>query len=175
MEHFGYLRDKLDIKILILYILRRLPDTVEPETLTDLLTRDGAVGYFDYIECLAELESTGHVEQKSEGFRITDKGERNGGIIESSLPYTVRSRMDTAVAPLAAAMRRNSMIKASHRQTSGGWITELSLEDGLGEMLRIRLLVSDAAMAERIEHNFRRDPEGVYGRVIAMLTEDGHN
>ena len=33
MDNFGFIHDKLDIKILILFVLRRLPGAVDPETL----------------------------------------------------------------------------------------------------------------------------------------------
>ena len=45
-----FLYEKLDIKILILYILRRLPGTVDPETLAELCQCDSGVGYFDYSD-----------------------------------------------------------------------------------------------------------------------------
>ena len=37
-------QEKLDIKILILFILRRLPETVDSETLAELALSDGGVG-----------------------------------------------------------------------------------------------------------------------------------
>ena len=36
MEGYQRIQEKLDIKILILFILRRLPDVVDPETLASL-------------------------------------------------------------------------------------------------------------------------------------------
>ncbi|MCL2343485.1 MAG: DUF4364 family protein [Firmicutes bacterium] len=171
MENFGYLQDKLDIKILILFLLRRLPDVIEPEKLYELITRSGTVGYFDYVECLTELEATGHVQRQEAGCRITEKGVKGGAIIENSLPYTIRSKAEAAAAPVAASMRRSAMIKAGHRKVQGGWTAELGLEDGLGEMLYLRLLVSSEDMTRRMEQNFRRDPEGVYGRIVALLGE----
>ena len=36
MARLGFIHEKLDIKILILFILRRLPGEVEPETLCEL-------------------------------------------------------------------------------------------------------------------------------------------
>ena len=36
MDRFGFIHEKLDIKILILFILRRLPGVVDRETLGEL-------------------------------------------------------------------------------------------------------------------------------------------
>ena len=39
MARLGFIHEKLDIKILILFILRRLPGEVEPETLSRAVCR----------------------------------------------------------------------------------------------------------------------------------------
>ena len=101
MDGFRPMQEKLDIKILILFILRRLPGEVEGETLANLALSDGAAGYFEYAECLAELEDSGHVERKGRTYRITEKGSRNCEIVESSLPYTLRSRLEKRLSPMA--------------------------------------------------------------------------
>ena len=48
MARLGFIHEKLDIKILILFILRRLPGEVEPETLCTLCPCDGGIDYFAY-------------------------------------------------------------------------------------------------------------------------------
>ena len=55
MARLGFIHEKLDIKILILFILRRLPGEVEPETLCELCQCDGGIDYFDYSDCLSDL------------------------------------------------------------------------------------------------------------------------
>ncbi|MBQ3256053.1 MAG: DUF4364 family protein, partial [Oscillospiraceae bacterium] len=59
MEQFGFVREELDIKILILYILARLPGPVDRESLADIVFCDGAINYFSFSECLSELIATG--------------------------------------------------------------------------------------------------------------------
>ena len=58
MDRFGFIHEKLDIKILILFILRRLPGVVDRETLGELCQCDNGIGYFDYSDCLASLPRT---------------------------------------------------------------------------------------------------------------------
>ena len=90
MDNLGFIHEKLDIKILILFVLRRLPGTVDPETLLEICQCDGGIGYFDYSDCLSELVMSGHITEEEDGYRITEKGARNADTVESSLPYSVR-------------------------------------------------------------------------------------
>ena len=92
MDQLGFIHDKLDIKILILFVLRRLPAPVDPQTLLDLCQVDDGMGYFDYSDCISDLLKSGHMTESEEGFQITEKGARNADATESSLPYSVRSK-----------------------------------------------------------------------------------
>lgn len=171
MEGLGFIHDKLDIKILILYVLRRLPAPIDPERLAELVLIDGGIGYFDYKQCLAELEDNRQVEMTEEGCLATAKGARNCEIVESSLPYSVRTKAERAVAPVAEEMRRRAMIRANHEQTDSGVTVYLSVSDGMGDILEMKLLVPDEEQAKKIERNFRKDAEGFYARFAAELSE----
>ena len=167
----GFIRDKLDIKILILFILEKLPRPVEPATLSDLTLFDGGFTWFDYTDCLGELIKTEHVVEEDGRFAITDKGRRNVNTVASSLPYTVRAKAERLTAPVAAAMRRSSMIETAVEESSGGRIVSLRLSDGVGEILSMRLAVPDEDMARAMEKRFRADAEDICNQVIQILTE----
>lgn len=172
MDKFGLVHDKLDIKILILYILNRLPDFVDNSTLAELCQCDAGVGYFDYAECLSELVDTGHVYTSGGMYATTEKGRRNGTTIESSIPYTVRVKAEKALAPVAQEMRRSAMITASHiRGKNDELIVTLGMSDGVSDVISMQLLIPDEETANEIEKNFRADAEGVYNRIIGLLTQ----
>lgn len=172
MENLGFIRDKLDIKILILFILEKLPGSVEPLVLSDLTLLDGGFTWFDYTDCLAELVKTGHVLEKDGKYEITEKGRRNVNTVASSLPYSVRAKAERLTAPVAATMRRSSMIEtADEPGVNGGKTVSLRLSDGVGEIISLRLAVPDEAQAQRIEAQFREKAEEIYNQIIEIFIE----
>ncbi|MGI5976415.1 MAG: DUF4364 family protein [Candidatus Limivicinus sp.] len=172
MDRFGFIHGELDIKILILFVLRRLPGVVDPETLMDLCQCDSGVGYFDYSDCLSDLVETEHVEERDGGYIITEKGARNADAVESSLPYSVRTKAERLIAPIQERMRRAAMIKARHEETDGGLFVNLAMSDGKGEIINLRLLCADEKQAKLMEKNFRRSAEKYYQQFVALLSEE---
>ena len=63
MDNFGFIHGELDTKILILFILRRLPRPVDADTLAELCFCDTGVSWFDYSQCLADLVDNGHIDK----------------------------------------------------------------------------------------------------------------
>lgn len=174
MEHrLGFIQDKLDLKILILFILRRLPAPVDDNTLAELTLIDDAIVFFDYAECLAELQSTGHIQKTEAGWEITDKGNRNGETTEGSLPYVIRVRAEKKLAPLAEKMRRNALIKTTCKpRLTGGCDLHLAMSEGDGAVLELKLLVPGEAQAKKMSENFRRNAEEIYGHLVEYLLKD---
>lgn len=171
MDRFGFIHEKLDIKILILFILRRLPSPVSFETLSDLVMVDEGFDYFEYSQCLAELVETGHVEQNENRYKITKIGAENGDTVESSIPYSVRAKAERRAEPIITKMKRDNQIVTSHEVQSNGLPkVKLSLSDGLGSIISMTLLVSSEEQAKSIEKNFRSDAENVYHKIIKLLT-----
>ena len=171
MDSFGFIHGELDIKILILYVLRRLPAPVDGQTLCDLCCFDTGVGWFDYSDCLASLVERGLVEELSgERYIITDKGWTHGEVAETSLPYSVRTKAARLIRPVAERLARDAMISAGHESADGGVTACLSLSDGKGELLSLRVLVPDEDTAEAMEKTFRRDAEGIYQQIIELFT-----
>ena len=172
MPQHGMIHEKLDIKILILFILRRLPGVVEPETLLDLVQCDAGVGYFDYSDCLAELVATGHIDEVDGGYRITEKGARNADTVESSLPYSVRMKAERVLAPVAERIARDAMIVTEHFMTDSGLTAHLAMSDGRGGDHRHAPAHRKRGTGKAHREELRRSAESIYQQIIALVSEE---
>lgn len=168
---YGFIHEKTDIKILILFILRRLREPVTFDTLTELTMCDEGIGYFDYSECVAELVKTGHLLREGDNYSVTPKGNRNGEITESALPYTVRMKAENAASLLRVAQSRDLMIKTFRtNRDEGGLTVNLSLSDGIGDIVAMELFAVNERQASALEKGFRANAEKVYNSLLDMLT-----
>lgn len=172
MEHFGFVREELDIKILILYILARLPGPVERESLADIVFCDGAVDYFVFSECLSELISTGHIVKENGKYEITERGREDGAMIETSLPISVRDNADVGMLPVAERIGREAMIRTDYVNGTVGCTVNLSLSDGKGSVMKLSALVGDEDQAKNIEKKFRNNAEEYYMRILNLFLDE---
>ena len=65
------------------------------------------------------------------------------------------------------------MIKTSHKEKpEGGFTVNLSLSDGLGEMMHLDILAGSEKQAKEMEQRFRKNAESLYLRIAGILTEN---
>ena len=170
----GFIRDKLEIKFLILYITARVIEPIPFDTVWDLAMCDEGVDYFDFAECLSDLVRTEHLTLSADGlYAITDKGLRNSRICESSLPYSVRLRTDRNIEEYNKELLRQAQVqgKAIPRE-NGTYTVELKLSDDVDSLMQLELMVATEEMAKDLAERFRKDPEHLYARVLEALYEE---
>lgn len=174
MSRYGFIHDRLDIKILVLYIAARLPGAVPLDVLTDLALCDDGVDYFEYSTCLADLVRTGHLEQDAEErYSITEKGRETSEICESSLAYSIRMKVERSIAPHVRQLQRSALIKTdlSERQ-DGNFAVKLSLDDGIDNILTMEILAGRREHADLMMSNFSRGAEKIFNRILDVLTDE---
>ena len=171
--NFGFIHEKLDIKILILFILRRLPEPITLDALTDLTMCDDGINYFDFANCVDELVQTEHLRVRDGRYSLTEKGRRNGEITEVNLPYSVRMKAEKSTTALRAVQSRNSMIKTTHKKNDpgGSCTVTLALSDGVGEIISMKLFAANESQALDLEKGFRKNAEKIYNELIKLILE----
>ena len=171
MDEIGYVFSPLDLKILILCLLRRLPEEIDRDRLLQLCQKSGVVNYFDFSICLDELEQSGLIAVDENFCEITERGRGPAETLESSLPYSVRQHAVKTACGEAEEMSRQQNIVAGHRLEEGSCMAELALSDGVSSILELRLLCADEEQAKKIQRRFRRNAEEIYQNIIRLLSE----
>ena len=145
------------------------PESMADHELLELALCDEGVDYFDFAECLSDLVRTEHLTLSADGlYAITDKGLRNSRICESSLPYSVRLRTDKNVAEYnRLLLRKNQVQSRVAAQENGSYLVELRLQDDVDSILHLELTAATEAMARDLADRFRKDPEGIYTRLLS--------
>ena len=168
-----FIRDKLTLKLLILYILGKLAAPIDRDRLADLAMCDDGVDYFSFTEALFELVDTGHIVQEDELFSITPLGISNCKTCESSIPYPVRMRCDRNTDVANLALRREKLIRAELLPRDGNEYTiHMTMDDESGLVFGVDLLCADEKEGNKIAERFRRHPEDVYNAVLSVLLSE---
>jgi len=170
--NFSFINENVEVKVLILFIMQRLPEPVTLDVLTGLTLCDDGIGYFDVTECITDLIKTKHLNLADGKYSLTPKGKRNGETLEKNLPYSVRIKAEGSAALVRANLNRDAMIK-THRSENdnGGYKVSLSLSDGIGDIISMELFAANEQQAETIEKGFRSNAEKIYHAIIDMLVK----
>ncbi len=169
----GFIQDQLEIKFLILYIAARVIEPIPFDTMLDLTMCDDAIDYFDFSACLADLVKTQHLRLEKDLYAITEKGRRNSAICETSLPYSVRLRCDRNLSEWNRKLRRRNQVRAVTEKRAHGTSTlRLSLDDDIGSVMDLRLMIVHEELAKTLAARFRREPEKLYNSILSLLLQE---
>lgn len=176
MARYGFIHDKLDMKLLILYFMCRVAAPVDFATLTGLTMCDDGIDYFVFAEALSELVDTGHLSLEDGLYAITEKGRENSAACESSLPFSVKRKCSAQLVKLNGVLRRNAQVRAeTHLRTDGGVSLCLFLDDETGNLLTLEMFCGSQEQADRLARNFKAEPERIYNEVLSALLASGED
>ena len=176
MARYGFIHDKLDMKLLILYFMCRVAAPVDFATVTGLTVCDDGIDYFDFAEALSELVDTGHLTLEDGLYALTGKGRANSAACEGSLPFSVKRRCSAQLVEPTGILRRNAQVRAeTHLRTDGGVALQLFLDDETGNLLTLEMFCGSQEQADRLARNFKAEPERIYNEVLSALLSSGED
>ena len=170
----SFIKDKLEIKFLILYVMSRMAQPLSLAGVQELTMIDDGVDYFAFSECLNDLVSTDHLYVTEAGeYGITPKGMKNSKICEEGLPYSVRLKADKVITVFQNTLRRSSQVKGKViARDNGTYTVDLTLNDDVDNVMHLQLMAATDSMAKELVRRFEKAPEETYGRILAALFEE---
>jgi len=169
------LKDKNDIKIFILYLLRHIGYPLDFVNINDIVVQDGVVNYFDFADCFAELLETGNVaEMKKDGvdyYVITEQGKHVADTLQSRLLSILRDRSLKSALRLLSFKKRGADLRCEAEKMPDGRLKcHFIVIDHHEEVMNITAVLEDEVQYEKMRYNFMNKSEVVYRGMLALLS-----
>ncbi len=171
------LRDKNDIKIFILNLLRHISHPLDFVSINDIVVQDGFVGYFDFVECFAELLETGNImefpaeEGREELYQITSQGIDVADTLNSRILPSIREKSIKSAMRFLSFRERGAKVAFDFEtMPNGRFIATCIITEKDKEVLKVSTALESSTQLERIRRNFYDKPEVVYRGIMAVLT-----
>lgn len=188
------LKDKNDIKIFILYLLKNLQYPLDFNTISDIVVQDEFVNYFDFAECFAELLDMGTIEQiiigdgisteatigengrpekKNELYTITENGIIVVEQLQSNLLNMIKEKSLKSAMRLLSFKERGSDVKCTYTEREDGkYDLHCEVIENKAVILEVNLVVENKQLLDKMVYNFNDRPEILYRGVLTLLMGD---
>jgi len=170
------LRDKEDVKILILFVCQNSEVYLTRDNLTDIVRYYGLANYFDFATSVEEMVISRHIDcvalETGEYYLMTPLGERTLKELASRLPASVQRKALGALLKVTARIKRNNNISAKYQKTDSGFLVSLGIKDGDFDIFSSEIYVVSELCARQIINDFKIDAEIMYGKIMNVLTGD---
>ena len=179
------LKDKNDIKIFILYLLKNLNYPLDFNTISDIVVQDEFVNYFDFAECFAELLDCGNIEQlppnpdadgdkkDKELYRITPNGITIAEQLQSSMLNMIKEKSLKSAMRMLSFKSRGSDVSCSYTEREDGrYDLRCVVSENGNKILDLGLIIESKYQLDKMVYNFNERPEVVYRGIISLLTGD---
>ncbi len=176
MPYRSLIVDKTEIKIYILYVFRALKNfgqQVSFELISDVITWEGAVNYFDFSEQFSYLVDNGMIaEIGKEIYDITEKGEMIADTMEKSLLATVRESACRSIMRFFSFKNDKSLYLNEIVPEDNGWRIRCYLKTGNRVIIEANLYSDNKAYLEKISLNFEQNAVKVIDGIVGFMTGD---
>lgn len=173
MQPQGYLHTKLDVKVLILFILARIDTPLDITELYEVAFQDDSLNYFVFVESLDELVESGHlVKDTDERYSITKKGVEQGAFVEDSLAIPVVQKVTVSINKKILQLRRAKEVStAVSKREDGRWDISISYRDNDVLMMDLHLMAPSEELAKAMAENLKKNITPLYKNCIDLAIE----
>lgn len=170
---YGGLRNMLDIKILVCYILKSVKVPMTRAQICDAMQQTGLVNYFDVNAAIDELllnKAVLEEEYVGEPHIIVSQVGGNSAIeLEKNLLPGVRERAVKAALNIVSRARSERENKVTVEKLEDSCNVTFEIESLGQTMLSLTLNVADVLQAEQLKDGFLNDPGALYSDIIDRL------
>ena len=173
MEERGFIRDMLDVKVLILFVAAKAKYPLTLQKIYELCYQDDRLSYFDVSIAVPQMVESGHLEQVGDdSFVITQKGREQEEVTRDSIAFPVMQRAQAAVDKFNAQTRRGEFVHSElTEQENGGCTVTMYLDDDQGTLMKLELTAPGKTQGRALQRAFEQQAEAIYNGVMKQLLQ----
>lgn len=172
MEH-GFIRDMLDVKVLILFVMARVEYPVTAQQIYELCYQDDCLSYFDVQQAIPQMVESGHLRKTVTGaYEITPKGREDGAVTEDAVVYSLAQRVLAAIEQFNREQRRSRYVKTDVIEEGSSFFVHMRLDDEISKLMDLTLMAPSQKQARKLSAVFQKNAEAFYQTIMEILLED---
>lgn len=169
------LTDKYAIKILICYFLKQIDRPVDRNQLTAIITGDGVINYFLFVEALDELFENellylNNTDGKSY-IEMSPLANQTAEEFKGIVPKSFRDKVLAAGLKFFARLKSGD-VKCEIEEKSKGASVRFVCTDKSQALIDLSIYAPDITQAQMIKEKIMSDPAQFYSRVLDFVTEN---
>ena len=173
MQERGFIRDMLDVKVLILFVAAKAKYPLTLQKIYELCYQDDRLSYFDVSIAVPQMVESGHLEKLGEDrFVITQKGREQEEVTRDSIAFPVMQRAQAAVDKFNAQTRRGEFVHSELlEQENGSCTVTMYLDDDQGTLMKLELTAPGKTQGRALQRAFEQQAEAIYNGVMKQLLQ----
>lgn len=172
MERLGFIRDMLDVKLLILFVMARAQYPLDLQKVYELCFQDDCLSYFDVSMALPQMVESGHLEEVTPGYYVlTAKGREQEAVTYDAIAYPVMQRARVAVEDFNKETKRKNLVQTEVIDREKDCLVHMELKDERSSLMTLELAAPNRVQGRKIAKAFEKNAESIFGMVLMELVD----
>lgn len=170
MQERGFIRDMLDVKTLILFVMSECKCPADLQKIYELCYQDDRLSYFDVSVAVPQMVESGHLAPVGHGkYQITSKGREAEAVTADAIAFPVMQRAKAAVQRFNLDGQKEEKITSMIENENGELRVKIEINDEKGNLMRLDLLAANSEQAEKLQKAGQENAAEVYRCVMEAL------
>lgn len=166
--------DLAENKVLILYLLNRLPDGIKSDHLYKIVSSANNINYFYFQELLTDLIETKLVgsftKDEDTVIKITSEGQNALSLTKSLLPGILKLKADTVFKEEIPIIQEESSIITEYvPKDENNYTVKCKIVEKNETLFEVSAFAGSRERAKQISDNWKNNANKLYPKIIDLL------
>ena len=172
--------DLAENKVLILYLLNRLPDGIKSDHLYKIVSSANNINYFYFQELLTDLIETKLVgsftKDEDTVIKITSEGQNALSLTKSLLPGILKLKADTVFKEEIPIIQEESSIITEYvPKDENNYTVKCKIVEKTETIFEISTFAGSRDRAKQISDNWKNNANVIYPKILELLLNGENN